>query len=88
MFTPSTTISQLSAADARNIDGPGRRQRTLARRVGVLAAGALLAATLSVALPLQIHAVTQPDGHSTRQLSPTPDGTTALAFVVISGSKG
>lgn len=94
MFTPSATTTYFSATDAGHIGGPGRRQRTIQRRIGVLAAGALLAATLSAALPIQLHAVTQPGGnstaaHSTGQLSPTADGITdAASSIVTKGQKG
>jgi hypothetical protein len=93
MFTPATTNTHAPAADTRKVGAPGRWKATLPRRVGALAVGALLAATLSVALPLQVHAVRQPDGHSTANdstglLSHTPVGITIVALPPTKGQKG
>ncbi|MEO6827942.1 MAG: hypothetical protein ABI255_07515 [Microbacteriaceae bacterium] len=64
------------------------------RQVGVLAAAALVAAALSVALPMPVQSGPQLDGQGTStqletgQLAPHPDATTVLAFVVTKGQKG
>lgn len=94
MFTPPiTTNAHASAANVPKGETPNRRQRDLSQWVGALTVGPLLAATLSVALPPQVHVLPQAGGYSTAthnitgQTSRISDGMTTL-MKPVQGQKG
>ncbi|MEO6943636.1 MAG: hypothetical protein ABI053_02875 [Lacisediminihabitans sp.] len=62
-------------------------QRTVAGQFGVLAAGALIAVSLSVALPLQVQASPQLGEHGV-SVNNGPTQLNPSAFVVTKGQKG
>ena len=84
---PAPTHNQASTAAKAALSG--HRERTFSTRIGVLAAAALVAASLSVALPLQVNALPSLGGHGVSvNNGPVQPNVSAVTYVVTKGQKG